>query len=485
MSDHGSARRRRLAAARLYFVAPARVRAGRLADLVPSLARAGVDIVQLRDRGLSAAQLHDELEHVVAAANEAGILAIVNDDPELARSVGADGVHLGQDDGRVEDARALLGPDAVIGRSTRGGGQLDAAASEGVDYASVGPLWETPTKPGRAPIGLEQLPDAASRARVPWFAIGGLDSDRIGRAAALGARRAVVVRAIADADDPATAAADLRFRLVEGTARVMSVAGSDSGGGAGIQADIKAISRAGGFPTCAVTALTAQNTLGVHDLMSVRLDMVGAQIAAIASDVGVDGVKTGMLGTPELVEAVAAALRSELPSDPGVPIVVDTVLRAESGASLMAPGGEEALRAELLPLATVITPNLMEAQALAELPNEDDGEVLARTLTERHGCAALVTGGHGPTGDDVLHVNGETTRIPGVRLARSTNHGSGCTHSATLATLLARGWSLPAAAKGAKAAATGAVAGGRPFGAGAGPVDVTNQPRRAMQDGPA
>lgn len=485
MSDHGSARRRRLAAARLYFVAPAQVRAGRLADLVPSLARAGVDIVQLRDRSLSAAELREELERVVAAADAAGILAIVNDDPELARSVGADGVHLGQDDGRVEDARALLGPDALIGRSTRGGAQLDAAVSEGADYASVGPLWETPTKPGRASIGLEELPDAARRARLPWFAIGGLDVVRIGRAAALGARRAVVVRAIADAEDPAAAAADLRARLVEGAARVMTVAGSDSGGGAGIQADIKAISHAGGFPTCAVTALTAQNTLGVHDVMPVRLDIVGAQIAAIASDVGVDGVKTGMLGTPDLVEAVASALRKDLPADPGVPIVVDTVLRAESGASLMAPGGEDALRTELLPLATVITPNLMEAQALAELPDEDDGEVLARTLAERHGCAALVTGGHGPTGDDLLHEDGETTRIAGVRLARTTNHGSGCTHSATLATLLARGWSLPDAARGAKVAATGAVAGGRPFGAGAGPVDVTNQPRRPRGDGPA
>jgi hydroxymethylpyrimidine kinase/phosphomethylpyrimidine kinase/thiamine-phosphate diphosphorylase len=477
VSDRAISRRRRLAAARLYFVAPARLRAGRLADLIPSLARAGVDMVQLRDRDLSAGQLREELEAVVAAADAAGILSIVNDDPELARAVGADGVHLGQGDGRVEDARALLGPDALIGRSTRGRLVLDAAASEGADYASVGPLWATPTKPGREPIGLTEIPDAAHRARLPWFAIGGLDSVRIGRAAALGARRAVVVRAIAEAQDPAAAAADLRARLVEGTARVMTVAGSDSGGGAGIQADIKAISRAGGFPTCAVTALTAQNTLGVHDVMPVRLDMVGAQVAAIASDVGVDGVKTGMLGTPELVEAVASALAQELPDDPPVPVVVDTVLRAESGASLMAPGGEDAIRRSLLPLATVMTPNLLEAQALADLPGEGDAEVLARTLSERHGCAALVTGGHGPTGDDILHEDGLTTRIPGVRLARATNHGSGCTHSATLATLLARGFSLADAARGAKDAATGAVAGGRPFGGGAGPVDVTNRPR--------
>ena len=356
-----------------------------------------------------------------------------------------------------------------MGRSTRGGLQLEAAADEGADYAAVGPLWETPTKPGRPAVGLAVAAAAARAARIPWFAIGGIDERRVLRAAAVGAPRIVVVRAVVDAADPEAAARRLRARLVNAAPRVLSVAGSDSGGGAGIQADIKAISRAGGFPTTAVTALTAQTTLGVRAVQVTRPEMVAEQIACVAEDIGVDAVKTGMLATPALVELVAGCLRAA-PLD-GAPIVVNTVLRSESGSPLMEAGGEEAYRAHLLPLATVITPNLFEARALAG-EDGDDAALLARTLNERHGCAVIVTGGHGPDSADVLCDAEGLTEIPGVRLPVASTHGAGCTHSSTLATLLAGGMPLREAAAGAKRAATAAVRGGRPFGEGAGPVDV-------------
>ena len=469
-------RRRRLAGARLYLVAPARMRAGELADHIPGLAAAGVDIVQLRDRSLGPEELLAQARRCATAAASAGVLFIVNDSPELARACGADGVHIGQDDGTVEGARSLLGPDRIVGRSTRGGEPLERAAGEGADYASVGPVWATPTKPGRPPIGVAGLAAGARAARLPWFAIGGLDDRTILRARAVGARRAVVVRAIVEAADPAAAAARLRERLLDGAPRVMTVATTDSGGGAGIQADTKAIAQAGGFPMCAVVALTAQSTVGVDAVATLDPAFVAQQIVTVRDDIGLDGVKTGMLATPELIEAVADALGGLDPADE-VPIVVDTVLRAESGASLMTAGGEEAYRRALLPLATVITPNLAEAQALAG-DDRDDSEWLARTLHERHGCAVIVTGGHGATAADLLCDGEGITPIPGVRLPRKTTHGAGCTHSSTLATLLASGWPLREAAAGAKRAATGAVRGGRAIGAGAGPVDVTRSERR-------
>jgi hydroxymethylpyrimidine kinase/phosphomethylpyrimidine kinase/thiamine-phosphate diphosphorylase len=468
-------RRRRLAGARLYLVSPARMRAGDLADRIPSLAAAGVDLVQLRDRSLSGDALLAEARRCAAAAAAAGVLFIVNDSPELARACGADGVHIGQDDGTVEGARSLLGPDRIVGRSTRGGEPLERAAGEGADYASIGPIWATPTKPGRPPIGLAGLAAGARAARLPWFAIGGLDDRRLLRARAVGARRAVVVRAIVDAEDPAAAAARLRERLIDGAPRVMTVATTDSGGGAGIQADTKAIAQAGGFPMCAVVALTAQSTVGVDAVATLEPSFVTQQIVTVRDDIGIDGVKTGMLATPALIETVAAALAGLDPLDE-VPIVVDTVLRAESGASLMTSGGDEAYRRALLPLATVITPNLAEAQALAG-DDRDDSEWLARTLHERHGCAVIVTGGHGATSSDLLCDAEGITAIPGVRLPRRTTHGAGCTHSSTLATLLASGWPLREAAASAKRAATGAVRGGRAIGAGAGPVDVTRSGR--------
>ena len=147
--------------------------------------------------------------------------------------------------------------------------------------------------------------------------------------------------------------------------------------------------------------------------------------------------------------AVAAELAALDPVD-AVPIVVDPVMRAEAGSSLLAPGGEDAYRAQLLPRATVITPNLFEAQALADL-DVDDAERLARTLHERYGCAVVVTGGHGATADDVLCDGDGVTRLPGVRLPRPTTHGAGCTHSATLATMLGRGDPLREAAIGRQA----------------------------------
>jgi hydroxymethylpyrimidine kinase/phosphomethylpyrimidine kinase/thiamine-phosphate diphosphorylase len=470
----GDDRRRRLAAARLYVVAPARSRAGELAALIPALARAGADVVQLRDRELAPAALADAARACAAAATASGVLFVVNDSPELARAARADGVHIGQDDGALAAARAVLGPGRIVGRSTRGGAMLDAAAAEGADYASVGPVWATPTKPGRPPVGLAAVADAARRARIPWFAIGGIDARRALRVAAAGARRAVVVRAVCDAAGPAdaaAAAARLRERLEDGVPRVMTVASTDSGGGAGVLADAKAIVAAGGFPLCALAAVTAQSTTGVDAVATLDEGILRAQVDAVAGDIGLDGVKTGMLAAPALVEAAADAIAGLDPADE-VPVVVDPVLRAESGASLMGPGGEEAYRRALLPRATVTTPNLAEAQALTGI-DADDPERLARAIHERFGCAAIVTGGHGRLAQDTLCDDAGVTVLPGVRLPRATTHGAGCTHSATLATLLASGVPLRAAAEAAKRTATAAVMGGRPLGEGAGPVDVT------------
>ena len=469
-------RRERLERTRLYVVAPAVVAGGRpLPEMIPALAAAGVDLVQLRERGLPADELRAVAERCAVAARRAGLLFLVNDDPGLARAVGADGVHLGQadaDGAAIRRLRADAGDRLLIGRSTRGGDDLEAAAAEGADYAAVGPVWETPTKPGREAIGPRALASAARRARLPWFAIGGIDERRALRVGALGAERIIVVRAVCDVADPPAAAAALLRRLERARPRVLSVAGSDSGGGAGIQADIKAIVAAGGFPMCAVTALTAQNTQGVSGVEPSPLPFVSAQIAAVAEDIGIDGLKTGMLGTGELVERVCSALDDHLAPEDEIPVVADTVLRAESGAPLMAPGGEEAIARELLPRATVITPNLMEAQALAGI-DEDDPARLAATLHERHGCAVIVTGGHGRSASDFLHDAHGPHEIPGQRLPVATTHGAGCTHSSTLATLLAAGLPLRDAAAGAKRSATAAVAAGLPFGAGPGPVDVT------------
>src|SRR4051794_8777232 len=200
--------RERLESARLYFVCDRRPGGRRLAAVLGPALRGGVDVFQLRDK--SAAE--NELRAAAAEARElcdaAGALFILNDRPDLVADVGADGVHVGQDDASVTAAREAVGPDRIVGLSTHSPEQLAGAA--GTDYVAIGPVHATPTKPGRPAVGLEYVRHAAAHARAPWFAIGGIDATNVGEVVAAGARRVVVVRAIAEADDPEVAARGLR-----------------------------------------------------------------------------------------------------------------------------------------------------------------------------------------------------------------------------------------------------------------------------------
>lgn len=294
------------------------------------------------------------------------------------------------------------------------------------------------------------------------------------------------------------------------TPRALTIAGSDSGGGAGIQADLKAFARCGVHGCCAITAVTAQNTLGVSAIQPLPPEIVLAQVRAVLADIGVDAVKVGMLGDAPTIRAVAAAL-DEL--DPRTPVVVDPVMVAESGAQLLDPDAEGALVAEIMPRATVLTPNLPEARALlrhaddrfleARAPvhaddrspearaglHDDDrspdaeggseqeqAEALARGVLALGPRAVVLTGGHRERAVDLLVEASAPERvlaIPGERHRDGAAHGSGCTHSSALAAQLALGRELSQAAIVARALAGEAVANGlRDIGAGPGPVDV-------------
>lgn len=251
---------------------------------------------------------------------------------------------------------------------------------------------------------------------------------------------------------------------------VLSIAGSDSGGGAGIQADLKAFAAAGAHGTCAVTAITAQNTVGVTAIHPIPADVIVAQVRAVVTDIGVDAVKVGMLGT----EATIAAVVEALAMVEGVPVVVDPVMVSESGAELLEPAAREALIGALLPLATVATPNIPEARAISGLGEQASARELAAAVRALGPGAALVTGGHGEDGADLLDDGeGEPLAIAGPIHPDGAAHGSGCTHSSTLAALLAGGIPLREGAQRARLVAAAAVAAGlRGIGAGAGPVDV-------------
>ncbi len=211
----GEERRNRLRAARLYLVSESRV-AGRPAEPVVAAALAGgVDVVQLRDKDAGDRALVAAARRLRAICDEHGALLVVNDRPALARACHADGVHVGQDDAAVADVRAAVGDDLLIGLSTHSPDQIAAAAETEADYIGVGPVFATPTKPGRAPVGLELVAHAAVHAAQPFFAIGGIDAVLAPGVAAAGAERVAVVRAIRDAADPGTAAEEIRAALGE------------------------------------------------------------------------------------------------------------------------------------------------------------------------------------------------------------------------------------------------------------------------------
>jgi hydroxymethylpyrimidine/phosphomethylpyrimidine kinase len=262
---------------------------------------------------------------------------------------------------------------------------------------------------------------------------------------------------------------------------VLSIAGSDSGGGAGIQADLKAFAACGAHGMTAITAITAQNTVGVTGVQAIEPEMILAQVRAVARDIGVDAIKIGMLGSQATIEAVARALDEldelgEAGQRSGrVPVVLDPVMVSESGAELLAPEARGALIELMLPRAGVVTPNVPEARALVgdESDGEPDAVALARAVHALGPQIVIVTGGHRPQATDVFFDGRQIVEIPGERYPDGAAHGSGCTHSSVLAARLAWGDSPLQAARTAKRRASEAVRDGLvSVGAGTGPVDV-------------
>src|SRR5690349_8043496 len=255
--------------------------------------------------------------------------------------------------------------------------------------------------------------------------------------------------------------------------RALTIAASDSGGGAGIQADLKAFAAAGAHGMSAIVALTAQNTTEVTAVHELPPEFVVAQLDAVFADIGVDAAKTGMLHSRRTIETVADYLANHR-----VPLVVDPVMVASSGARLLQEDAVDALVTQLFPLATVVTPNFQEAEALVGI--EGSRAELAHALHELGAAAVIVTGGHGDPPVDHLFDGTSDVEIPVERLDVAATHGAGCTHSATLAALLARGLPLLEAARGSARAAADAVRNGlTEIGAGDGPVDVLHVKGRA------
>ena len=250
----------------------------------------------------------------------------------------------------------------------------------------------------------------------------------------------------------------------------LTIAGSDSSGGAGIQADIKTMCANHVFATSAITALTAQNTLGVTDIMEATPEFLAEQLDAIFTDIYPDAVKIGMVSSSALIQTIADKLHQYDAKN----IVVDPVMVATSGAKLISDDAIETLKKELLPLATVITPNIPEAEVLAEMSitNEEEMIQAAETICQKFGCATLVKGGHQINdANDLLYREGSYTWFKGKRIQNPNTHGTGCTLSSAIASNLAKGFTLDQSVERAKSYISGALNAMRDLGKGSGPMD--------------
>ena len=447
--------------------------------------RGGARVVQYRDKQRTPDAQDHLARQLAQLCGESGVTFLINDSPELAAAVAADGVHLGQGDSSVHEARRLLGPDKLIGISTRTIDQAIRAEMAGADYIAVGSIFPTNTKGDIELVGLETLSKVRRAVKIPLVAIGGIGADNGAKALEAGADSLAVISTIANDPNPALAAREMallfNIRKPCQETRVMTIAGSDSGGGAGIQADLKAISLLGSYGTSAITVLTAQNTLGVHGLSPASTSFIIKQAESVLDDIGTDTIKTGMLFNTEIVTAVAGLIeRYNLLG------VIDPVMIAKGGTPLLLQEAIEAVRRELLPRTYLLTPNIPEAEALAGLKIHtlEDMEAAARRLQAMGPRHILLKGGHREEDAiDILLVGKTIHRLAAERIVTTSTHGTGCSYSAAIATLLAQGQPLFKAAASAKRFITAAIGQALPIGGGHGPINHFAGARQVLDEG--
>ena len=435
--------------------------------------RGGVKVVQYRDKERSPEGQVSLARQLVQLCKEAGVTFLVNDSPELAVECFADGVHLGQEDGSVNDARRLLGPNKLVGVSTRTVDQALKAQMAGADYIALGSIFPTKTKGDSELVGLETLHKVRRAVKIPLVAIGGIDGTNGAEVLEAGADSLAVVSAIAEDPSPVIAARELsllfnRKRSSE-AARVMTIAGSDSSGGAGIQADLKTIALLGSYGTSVITVLTAQNTLGVRGISPAATSFLIKQAETTLDDIGADILKTGMLYNAENVTAVAGLIqRYNLLS------VVDPVMVAKGGTTLLKQEAVVAVQRDLLPCTYLLTPNIPEAevltgQTISTLEEMEDAARKLQAMGPRH---VLLKGGHREKDAiDILLAGKTVHKLAAEHIDTTNTHGTGCSYSAALATLLAQGHSLVKAAELAKLFINAAIRHALPLGGGHGPIN--------------
>ncbi len=453
---------------------------GMLLAKVEAALTGGTTIVQYRAKAIRPDERRQMAESLKNLCHKYEAKLIINDLPELAHDIDADGVHLGQDDMSAVQARQILGHNKLIGISTHSVDEALKAEAQGADYIAIGSIFPTGSKDEATLVGIRTLSMVRKAVRIPVVAIGGITPEGAFEALEAGADAIAVISGVMADTDPARAAKEYSLLFNRNRSapngKVLTVAGSDSSGGAGIQADIKTITLLGSYASSVLTALTAQNTLGVNDTYMVHTDFVIKQLEAVLDDIGADTIKTGMLSWGGIVSRVAKTIEER-----SLLAVVDPVMIAKGGESLLDKEAHDSLISRLLPQSYLLTPNLPEVEVMTGIEPRTIEEMIeaGRSLQELGARNVLIKGGH-LNGDatDVLLMGDDEHQLTSQRFDTINTHGTGCTLSAAIATFLAQGYPLKHAVERGKRFVSLAIEKSVQIGRGQGPV---NHIQAAMQ----
>ena len=451
------------------------VKDGTLIEQVEEALRGGATMVQYREKDGEDEQIRQEAMELKLLCHKYKVPFLVDDRVMLAREIGADGVHIGQDDMSVLKARSILGPDKIIGMTAKTVEQALLAKEQGADYLGSGAVFGTTTKAGAKPMDKGTLKAISESVSIPVVAIGGINGENVLSLKDTGIAGVAVIKGIFGEEQIEESTRSLLCKVRsfchKPVYKALTIAGSDCSGGAGIQADIKTMMANGVYAMSAITALTAQNTIGVYGISETSADFLAQQIDSIFQDIRPDAVKIGMVSSEELIETIAEKL-SEFKAEH---IVVDPVMVSTSGSKLLKDSAVDTLTSKLFPLAEVITPNIPEAEILSEkkITNREEMIEAAKQISVKYGCNVLLKGGHFvETSDDLLYEKGDAIHwFNGIRIDNPNTHGTGCTLSSAIASNLAKGYSLHESVNRAKNYISEALSDMLDIGSGSGPMN--------------
>lgn len=436
---------------KLYAITPTGLTPKEYIDQTKAALKGGITMLQLRLKGEQKENKVKIATALKTLCNEYKVPFIINDDINLAIQVDSDGVHLGESDCSIKEARLILGQDKIIGATSNSLKRSINAQLEGADYLGIGAIFPSKSKPLADTISLEELRAQTKATELPVVAIGGITSKNIHKLKDTNIAGVSIINDIFNSEQIENKCKNL-FKEIEtiiGLKTALTIAGSDCSGGAGIQADLKTFHANHVYGMSVITALTAQNTLGVKSILNVSPKFLEEQLDAIFKDIKPNAVKIGMVSNKNLIQIIINKLKEYN----ALNIVVDPVMVATSGSKLLDNDAIDTLANGLFPLATVITPNIPEAELLTghSIKNKKDMEKVAKIIGDKYDCAVLCKGGHRiEDANDVLYHSHQFTWFESERINNQNTHGTGCTLSSAIAANLAKNYDLVMSIKRSK-----------------------------------